>query len=372
MRQLTGPEIGILRTALEAHYDIMTIRPFTEIRIDKGFLNFVSPLSPFNVQLFEFIKAANQRGWQGELINAFLAEHPEHEEVLKLAFSLGIGSGMYQEKEEHAVADLNALEEMVNDNPFLDLAIMLKELGRIERCVCRIEVEKEIGRSWGTGFLVGPDLILTNYHVLQSFIEEPAKVKSVNCVFDYKVLPDGSTIHQGTEVHPAGSDPILAFSPYGQLDVSGSDNLQVNWPEDELDYALMKLERPIGNEPFGPQAGGTPMRPAKRGWIPVPSNDPALPQGGHVIIVQHPKGSPQKIAFGFSKSEGTDQNKMRLRYKVNTKGGSSGSPCFNEKYEWVALHNMGDPSWNPVYNQGIVAQKIIADLKTKNIDLSSS
>lgn len=364
--------MGIVRKALDDYYGVGSIQTFTKIRLNKDFFDHVPPFFDFKDQLFQFVNAANQSGFQAQLINAILAEHPDDEPLLKLAFSLGIGSGMYQAKEENAVTNLNALEEMVNDNPFLDLAVMLKELGRIERCVCRIEIVKEIGRSWGTGFLVGPDLVLTNYHVLQSLIEEPAKVKSVNCVFDYKVLPDGSNIHTGTEVHPAASDPVLAFSPYGQLDVNGSDNLHVVWPEDELDYALMKLERPIGNEAFGPQLGGTPMSDAKRGWIPVPSSEPVLTQGGHVIIVQHPKGSPQKIAFGFSKSEGTDQNKRRLRYQVNTKKGSSGSPCFNEKYEWIALHNMGDPNWNPNYNQGIVAQKIIADLKTKNIDLSSS
>jgi hypothetical protein len=115
--------------------------------------------------------------------------------------------------------------------------------------------------------------------------------------------------------------------------------------------------------------GGTPMSQATRGWIKPPDPPANLFSGGHIIIVQHPEGSPQKVAFGFSQSEGTDSGKIRLRYQVNTLKGSSGSPCFNEKFEWIALHNMGDPNWNPKYNQGVVAGRIVDDLKLKGISI---
>ncbi len=367
MRQLTGPEKGILKTALEDHYDIMTIRPFTEIRLDKKFLSHVSFLSPFTVQTFEFVKAANQQGWQGQLIDAFLAEHPDHEAVLKLAYTLGIGSQGYQEKEATSL-DMSALQQLVNANPFMDIAVMLREMAKIERCVCRIEVERDTGSAWGTGFLVGPDLLLTNYHVVEAWIKAPQSVTTINCLFDYKVLPDGSSIHAGLRVGLA-DDALLASSKYSDWDVQGSDELDIAWPQDRLDYALLRLARPIGEEAFGPMPGGTPMGAATRGWIKLPDSPAQLFKAGHIIIVQHPEGSPQKVAFGFSQSEGTDSKKIRLRYKVNTLKGSSGSPCFNEKFEWIALHNMGDPNWNPKYNQGVVARRIADDLKLKGITL---
>jgi hypothetical protein len=33
------------------------------------------------------------------------------------------------------------------------------------------------------------------------------------------------------------------------------------------------------------------------------------------------------------------------------------------------MHNMGDPSWNATYNQGIPAAAIVADLSQKGINL---
>lgn len=368
MRQLTGPEKGILQRALDAHYDIMTIRPFTEVRLDKKFLSLVSPLSRFDVQLFEFVTAANQKGWHGKLINAILAENPENEELLKLAYELGIAGQAYQKEESDTALNINGLEQLVNANPFMDIAVMLRELAKIERCVCRIEVEKDSGSSWGTGFLVGPDLLLTNYHVLEAWIKSPDTVQAVSCLFDYKILPDGSSINPGLRIALA-DDALLASSGYSDLDVQGSANLDVAWPADKLDYALVRLPRKIGEEAFGPMPGGSPMSQTTRSWIKPAAHPVNLFSGGHVIIVQHPEGSPQKVAFGFSQSGGTDAARLRLRYKVNTLKGSSGSPCFNEKFQWVALHNMGDPNWNPQYNQGVVAQRIIDDLNAKGFAL---
>ena len=46
--------------------------------------------------------------------------------------------------------------------------------------------------------------------------------------------------------------------------------------------------------------------------------------------------------------------------------GSSGSPLFNEKFELIGLHNMGDPRYIPKFNQGININAILNDLNAKN------
>jgi hypothetical protein len=61
--------------------------------------------------------------------------------------------------------------------------------------------------------------------------------------------------------------------------------------------------------------------------------------------LQHPDGAPLKIAFG--QSVGLNANETRLRYTVNTVGGSSGSPCLNAQLELVGLHHAGDPNFDP-------------------------
>jgi hypothetical protein len=78
------------------------------------------------------------------------------------------------------------------------------------------------------------------------------------------------------------------YSKYSRVDPGD----QGGFPSlDELDYALLRL-----NEPIGDAAG--PGGQTKRGWVSV-STAPPLPQPTDVLfIVQHPKGQPLKLAVG--------------------------------------------------------------------------
>ena len=60
-------------------------------------------------------------------------------------------------------------------------------LAQIERRVCRVELE---GNAVGTGFLVGPDTVLTNWHVFEA-AKNQGKIDALGCRFDYELLPDG-------------------------------------------------------------------------------------------------------------------------------------------------------------------------------------
>ena len=68
---------------------------------------------------------------------------------------------------------------------------------------------------------------------------------------------------------------------------------------------------------------------------------------------------------------GGNGNKTRVRYKNNTMGGSSGSPCFNADFQVVALHHSGDPrtKGSAEYNEGIPCRAIRALLKSRGKDV---
>ena len=86
-----------------------------------------------------------------------------------------------------------------------------------------------------------------------------------------------------------------------------------------------------------------------------------------LLIFQHPDGSPLKVAPDFAGMIGLNPNGTRVRYKNNTDGGSSGSPCFNAEFEPVALHHSGDPKIKGAadYNEGIPLRKIRALLRSR-------
>jgi hypothetical protein len=60
-----------------------------------------------------------------------------------------------------------------------------------------------------------------------------------------------------------------------------------------------------------------------------------------------------------------------MRYVTNTEKGSSRSPVFNENWDLIALHQSGDRSIVPFYNQGIPFAAILGRLARRGRKLSA-
>ena len=64
-------------------------------------------------------------------------------------------------------------------------------------------------------------------------------------------------------------------------------------------------------------------------------------------------------------------NGTRVTYQTGTEEGSSGSPCFNQFWDLVALHHAGDPShadfYDPAFNEGIPIDRIVARLEARGL-----
>jgi hypothetical protein len=225
----------------------------------------------------------------------------------------------------------------------LDIRVWAERLIKIERRVCRVEID---GEALGTGFLVGPDTVLTNWHVFEA-ARNADKVAKLGCRFDYEVLPDGTT-QPGQLVMLAGADAIDT-SPYSPGEQAGKPDDPLPTAE-QLDYALLRLAARVGDQ----QADG-----AARGWITLPKAVLPLPADAPILIVQHPEGAPMKLAMDTKSVVGLNGNGTRLRYLTNTDPGSSGSPVFSMDWDLVALHHYGDPKYqNPLYNQGVPIELI--------------
>jgi hypothetical protein len=264
-----------------------------------------------------------------------------------------------------AVADVKAtdpgFESRVTALALMDMGLWREKLSRVESRVGRVEVN---GRALGTGFLVGPDTLLTNYHVLERVLAGTVAPTAVAVRFDYKVLADG-TRSEGTLVKLHPTEWRQDESPYSPAEKAGQPD-GTPPTADELDYTFVRLERPVGREPVDPRAA--PGAPA-RGWLFVPVAAPAFPPKMPLLIAQHPDGSPLKLALDTQAVLGTNANQTRVRYATNTEPGSSGSPCFDLDWGLVALHHYGDPAYNhPKFNQGVPAHLIRARLNRQGKD----
>jgi hypothetical protein len=308
---------------------------------------------------FELVNNRRAAGQLLRFVDAARAAQPQNPKLAFAAESLGLAAVTKPRAE---------LERIVKQTsvPF-DVAVWRERLATREVCVCRIEVSEPGGRSFGTGFLVGPDLVLTNHHVVAPLLASGVGAAGTIVRFDYKAL-DGATLNPGLEVRFA-DDWLVDSSPHSPVDLQGLPKDGVP-AEDALDHALVRLAEPVGELPI---ASGKNVEPGARprGWIELPRTRWAFAGGRALFIIQHPLGSPMKLALDLDARMAVNANGTRVIYQTGTEGGSSGSPCFNEHWDLVALHHAGDPSHEgfhqPTFNEGIPIDRIVARLEAMDL-----
>jgi hypothetical protein len=317
---------------------------------------------------FELVRTQVAAGLLLRLIAAARASQPDNPQLALVAeqFSLAMTTPRAE------------LEKIVKRTGVsFDVAVWRERLARREKCVCRIAVPTESGTIHGSGFLVGPDLVLTNHHVIAPVLARqesgraPARATGdasrVTVRFDYKALDDGTAIHPGLEVALA-ADWLVDASPHSRFDLQGLPKEGVPDPG-ELDHALIRLATAVGELPL--MLGEAEPGAKERGWIELPATPWPFADHRSLFIIQHPRGAQMKLALDLDAELELNANGTRVLYKTKTEAGSSGSPCFNQLWEVVALHHAGDPSYegfyNPTFNEGIPISKIVERLRARDL-----
>jgi hypothetical protein len=200
--------------------------------------------------------------------------------------------------------------------------------------------------DYGTGVLIGPDLVLTNFHVVQklqrSLRDNPGLLADARVHFDY--FEPGA----GTSFGLATTDWLPVLSPYAKRDL----NIQEPPESDRLDYAVIRLARRIGEDPLAEgNAAGWPdgTKPARRGWLILPAPETRPTAGVNISIYHHPCGYVGNVfqSLPLDSTPGkileVDVGWLRVTHDAKTQHGSSGAICYGDNLEPVALHHAGDP-----------------------------
>ena len=191
----------------------------------------------------------------------------------------------------------------------------------------------------GTGFLVGPDLVLTCWHV--------AKLLAGN--------PGGAKLTFAFAQEAESRDAALAAAwlvDYTEPTSEEANSRDLVTPPnaDELDHALLRLATPLGDEV---------------GWFDLAAQRTyPFPEGDSLMILGHPEEKvtrelrPQIWALEPESVIERLHEGRRVRYRTNTHHGSSGSPVFTLDWQVVALHHYGSKQQG--INQGIPVGALVA------------
>ena len=153
--------------------------------------------------IFDIIEDAEMKSWTAELLTGARAARPTDVGLFQLAQTYAI------EPQTPPIPELERIirPELGLFDPVPWTANLMALLGRI----CRVEISATPIR--GTGFLVAPDLVLTNHHVVQQVVDwqrqqdgetdiqgQTLPPRLLKCRFDHKILADGVQLNAGEAV----------------------------------------------------------------------------------------------------------------------------------------------------------------------------
>ena len=196
----------------------------------------------------------------------------------------------------------------------------------VARCVAHVGVTTA-ARSWsGTGFLVGPNLLLTAGHVL------PRADLALTTTFRFNHQHDA-------DGRPERPDDYRG-APGGLFHTSK-----------HLDYTLVQL------------AG----RPGDRWtYLPLAAETPAA--GDRVSIAGHPAGQPKQVAIRDNVVEYVGRDVVQ--YVTPAPPGASGAPVLTDELRVCAVHHAASPVTEPATartffrNEATAVSAILRDLPT--------
>ena len=184
-----------------------------------------------------------------------------------------------------------------------------------------------------TGFLVGPDLFMTNHH----------------CIHD----KDGQLPLGDARIFMDYYQDLTVDSTGGGLTARVSGVVKV---DSTKDYALLRLDSAIGDT---------------YGWLELDtSGRPNSSQS--VKLISHPKGRSKEIVRSNSQivvlsTATTNKYPFLLAYLADTEGGSSGSPVFlRNGTAVIGIHHSAYSDENtdePLFNAGSLMSHIVPEIQ---------
>lgn len=329
-----------LRQALVETFEAEELARVLRYRMELS-LHSVSVAPRYDERVADLLKIVGAEGRTAELLLAVLEARPDAAPLQAFAQAMGLTAARLPR------ADL--ARRLQADGRPRPVEPWLAALGEVEARVCRVE---GTGVD-GTGFLVGPDLLLTGYDVVAPVLREAVAPAVVGLCFDRKVLRDGDVafvLGEGTR-HRLADDWLVAASPSPGTD--GTVHGREARRNEALGYALLRLQGLPGREPVGAAFGRDVETMARtRGWI-TPAHTVSVERGAALALVHAPADGALALAFGTEARVGRDGHS--LHYRSAVAAAACGAPCFDLDLRLVGLHRRTDAQTGACEGTALIA-----------------
>jgi endonuclease G, mitochondrial len=213
--------------------------------------------------------------------------------------------------------------------PLLDVGFLSGAIRRAAS-VCRIEMAPTSARQdrRGTGVLIAPGVVLTNHHVMQWHPDEDMQDNARATMLRFLCVASGGEETAGLTFELAADQPIAHV-------------------DRDLDFVVLRTERRLASSEI------VAVSPLTR----------AEPRAGSGLnVLQHPRGESMKLAISASGVTGVYANEGVVQYVTSSAPGSSGSPCFDDEWNLVALHHAQRSRAFGRVGEGILARRILDEI----------
>lgn len=205
---------------------------------------------------------------------------------------------------------------------------------QVRRAVARVALETNAESTTGTGFLISPELFITNQHVIRDEVAAAA----ARIIFDYEA--DEGGLPRKTSVFRLA--PEVFFLP--------SD-------ENDLDFALIAVGERV-------QGAGSL---AEFGYCPLSFTPDRHRLGMNVNIIQHPNGQLKCVVLRNNLLVARSDVPGRLLYETDTDEGSSGALVCNDQWDVIALHHYREASQGVVLPDGVDRTSVNEGIRISSI-----
>lgn len=342
---LTLDEKQSLMFALTSAFTRESLAQMLYFRMDLN-LDSISLTDTFSSTVEYLVRYAETHGLLVHLVTAARESNPGNIYLANFARKFGLmpDSGIEE-----------SLESSIYSHSTLSADQWRARLGEMSGRVCRVEVGTGDDAVQATGFLVGPNVLVTSYQALEGVINGAVQARDVSFRFDFKMY-SGTTVNDGTVYRLQREDWLV---------VSSTSNQSLTENDGQFNFALVRLEGVPGREPIGGERAEPGAPP--RGWIYIdPDKAVEALQPERLMLLHYPPNESLKLVVADNESIRT--NAQRLYYSIEADSLSTGAPCFNSNWDLVGLHGGLVPG-STAESYGVMASTVIAELQRSGFDV---